>query len=873
MSNLPLPPAPNAAAKWIWDSQAALDKPPRISRVVFKREFTLAAAPDKAVLNLSASIEYRLAVNGQIVAVGPCRAYTDFWEYDTHDLAPLLKPGVNVVEVEVRHHTVVTFHTLCMDPGFIAWGEVGSTSLATPGEWTCRRRSGVDTTAPRISFAQEPVEFIDLRKDAGDAWGKPVVTADKNVCAPLRPRNIPLLTRIPVSPVAIKVAKGESEGLVMHGNREADYADGMEALTGAPRKKVPTRFALRIHSPFAQTVTAGVWWGEFTLNGREIKPQGDPANPLRQWLDLALNAGWNDFVMTQNMAFGYAENCIALPTDRGLKVEGERPREPQADLSKTPVSPLRHIAWTTAKNPKAVALGSEIGIPAGEKMLVTVDFGGITLAMPRIEIDAPAGTVIDIGHAEEGMSDGRPFIGKACVMYSADRFIAPGGETSIEFFGPRGFRYLDILVSGHSAPVRIRSISAFERRYPLAITGSFECSDTDFNNLWKWSKRTLELCSEDIFTDCPWRERTLYGGDMLSETGANAVFSRDLGCAKRSVEIFLQSASDLDGWLHSNAPRPRDAATLVDYALLTSIACGWYLRMTPDKPFAQRAWPAFKRMAETVEKWRRPDGVYGPPAPMWSFIDHNRKIRTGATCGFNAALRASFREWAVCADVIGETAEAAKMRAAGDALDAAMTPVFYDPVAKLYRDLPLADGAPVTEGTPANSWALLFCEGPRAKTPEILAALMEIMKKFSPKTESESVSPYQMFYFLSALRVAGNEATAFAEESIKRVYGLMLKDPTGTIWESGRGGDSMNHAWSCGVAVWLATTTLGIGFGLTDPEELKKIIVRPRSATLAWARGKIPHPLGMVEVEWTRKPDGTLDVKVNAPKGVEVVVA
>ena len=243
----------------------------------------------------------------------------------------------------------------------------------------------------------------------------------------------------------------------------------------------------------------------------------------------------------------------------------------------------------------------------------------------------------------------------------------------------------------------------------------------------------------------------------------------------------------------------------------------------------------------------------------------------GATSAFNASLRAAFREWAACAELAGETTDAARLRDAGASLDAAITAVFFDIAARTFRDLPPADGVTVTEGTPANSWPLLFCDSAKAKAPGVVAALAETMRGFSPKTEADSVSPYQMFYFLNALRAAGGEAAAFAEESIRHVYGPMLQNPTGTLWESLRYGGSLTHAWSCGCAVWFATSTLGVGLGLSDPEELRKIIVRPRSATLDWARGKVPHPLGLVEVEWTRKPDGTLDVRVKAPEGVEVV--
>jgi hypothetical protein len=372
-----------------------------------------------------------------------------------------------------------------------------------------------------------------------------------------------------------------------------------------------------------------------------------------------------------------------------------------------------------------------------------------------------------------------------------------------------------------------------------------------------------------VFIDCPWRERTLYGGDMLAEGVMNAIVTNDLRLTKRCLEVFMQSAGENAGWPPGRAPVPRREGGGGEYALLTAISTGWYLRASGDVEFARRWWPAFKKMVATAEKMRRADGVFQGSG----FIDHGKLVRGGALCAFNAAMRGAYREWAVIADFAGEPAEAARLRATGDALDATILKAYLDPAARCFRDHPLADGGSPAEGSPANSWALLFCDGARKELPGVLAELANNMSKYTDQTQHLSCSPYQSFFLLYALCMAGSsEATALAEDSIRAIFKTMLQRPTGTLWEMGDPNASCTHAWSCGPGVWFAIGTLGVGLGLTDPEELRKIIVRPRSAKLAWARGKVRHPLGLVEVEWKRNPDNTLDVRVKAPDGVEVVV-
>ena len=54
-------------------------------------------------------------------------------------------------------------------------------------------------------------------------------------------------------------------------------------------------------------------------------------------------------------------------------------------------------------------------------------------------------------------------------------------------------------------------------------------------------------------------------------------------------------------------------------------------------------------------------------------------------------------------------------------------------------------------------------------------------------------------------------------------------------------------------------------------DELGAVQIRPCAATLTWARGRVPHPLGNVTVAWERHA-GRLRVEVGAPPDVPVEV-
>ena len=60
--------------------------------------------------------------------------------------------------------------------------------------------------------------------------------------------------------------------------------------------------------------------------------------------------------------------------------------------------------------------------------------------------------------------------------------------------------------------------------------------------------------------------------------------------------------------------------------------------------------------------------------------------------------------------------------------------------------------------------------------------------------------------------------------------------------------------------------------GFSAPDQIRRVLVAPAAASISWAKGRVPHPLGDVAVAWERRDDG-LHLVVSAPEGVPVDVA
>ncbi|RXZ84875.1 hypothetical protein EBB07_02335 [Paenibacillaceae bacterium] len=142
-------------AKWIW---IAGDEPLPNSQshqlVYFNRTFIIEEkAAVRLVINVSADSRYRLYLNGDAVAVGPCKGDAGTHYYEQVDVTPYLRTGTNVLAAKVLHFS--PSQPFAMGPGgpasvwrsqsgaFLLEGEVVDEfgdiicALHTDEQWSC----------------------------------------------------------------------------------------------------------------------------------------------------------------------------------------------------------------------------------------------------------------------------------------------------------------------------------------------------------------------------------------------------------------------------------------------------------------------------------------------------------------------------------------------------------------------------------------------------------------------------------------------------------------------------------------------------------------------------------------------------------------
>ena len=130
------------------------------------REIIKIGLVKEASIRLAASCDYRLCVNGEFVAHGPCVAAHDFYRIDSYDLKPYLRFGKNIIAIEVAGYNSPSYYLLDQ-PSFLQ-AEVeadGEVIASTGNEFVAYDLKQRVQDVPKFSFQRPHTESYVLSPD------------------------------------------------------------------------------------------------------------------------------------------------------------------------------------------------------------------------------------------------------------------------------------------------------------------------------------------------------------------------------------------------------------------------------------------------------------------------------------------------------------------------------------------------------------------------------------------------------------------------------------------------------------------------------------------------------------------------------------
>ena len=485
-------------------------------------------------------------------------------------------------------------------------------------------------------------------------------------------------------------------------------------------------------------------------------------------------------------------------------------------------------------------------VATGDTVVVRMPYNA--QVTPFLDVEAPAGTVIDIRTDD--------YRGGSANSVRAE-VVARDGRTAVEVPG---------WMNGHAvryaipAGAVVHDLRYRETGYDASVAGSFDSSDPALNALWQKSLRTLYVTMRDSYMDCPDRERAQWWGDVVLEMG-ESFYALD----RRSDALSRKAILELAVWQRPDstlyAPVPSGPLWSAELPTQMLASVGWYgfwtyYRQTGDAETIRTVYPAVR---DYLALWRLgPDGLVVQRSGGWTWGDwgDDKDLPLIFNGWYALALRGQ-REMAL---LTGHPDDVPAIDAALARLTAAFDAAFW--TGTEYRS-PGHTGATDDRG---NALAVVAGLAPPAHYAALTAVLVR----------ERHASPYFEKYVGEALLQMG--ATDAALDRITDRYADMIASPLTTLWEGWAvgsatyGGGTYNHAWSGGPLTLMSEYVAGVaplGPGYAT------FRVAPRPGRLERVAATVPSVRGEIAVA-VRQPRESrvtrVEMEVTVPAGTRARV-
>ena len=497
---------------------------------------------------------------------------------------------------------------------------------------------------------------------------------------------------------------------------------------------------------------------------------------------------------------------------------------------------------------------THIKTPRGDKgVAIVIDFGREVFGNVEVGIAGSGGGCVDLGYSE-ALLEGRVKPNLGGTRYT-DRILLKKGPLAWQSFEPRAFRFLQIEFRRCPKPVALQYVRVNQTTYPVDLTGSFECDDRLLNDIWAAGAYTTQLCMEDTFVDCPWRERAQWWSDARILSRAAFYAFDDTALLAQGLRQ-IASSQDRDGFVLGLYPTGEEMLA-PDLALLWVFSILDYYAFADDAELVLELYPAVAKLLKWFSKYVNADGLLdGVPGNLQ--IDRADLERTGEVTSLNCFYHQGLRVASALASISEKPEEAREYLDAANRLKVAINKFMYVPKRGLYAEC-RAEGKLVEKFS---------------RQTNILAALFDvtdqyqkagIFRQLEGKTLAEITTTYFASYYLGALYSAEQHQQAL--DYIRRKWGEMTKAGATTLWENFTSEGSLCH----GSAVCPTRDLLAEFIGIKPVVGAHRFAVTPHTGDLKWARGSVNTNAGPLIVEW-RVLRNRLDITVEVPDGLKVDV-
>lgn len=504
----------------------------------------------------------------------------------------------------------------------------------------------------------------------------------------------------------------------------------------------------------------------------------------------------------------------------------------------------------------------DLVIPARTTAAILVDQSRTTDAYPVIVTSGGAGSAVRLTYAEALVDSAdrkanRNEIAGRTIRGVHDVFLPDGGPrrrfTTLYW---RSFRYIQLDITTAGEPLRVHDLHGIFTAYPFTERGRFSSDLPWLADMWRMNWNGARIGAFETYMDTPYWEQLQYVGDTRIQGLISLYVAGDDRLLRQAIEHFDLSRIP-EGLTASRYP---SALTQIipPFSLIYVAMVHDYLMHRDDSAFVRARLAGVRGILDWYDRHVDSTGMLGP-MPYWNYVDWtprwDRGVPPGADLGHSTTISLLYmyalQRAAELESAVGDAGAAAAYRARATKLRASVSARAWDRQRGLFRDAP---------GTTAYS-----------QQTNVLAVLTDaippadqraVMERVLSDTTLTPASYYFSFYVLEAVRKAG-----LADRYIEQLapWQGMLRLGLTSAPENPEPTRSDTHAWAAHPNYGLLATVLGVrpsSFGF------RTVRIAPALGPLRKASGRVPHPLGDIEVDLVREGAGGLRAEITLPRGL-----
>lgn len=472
-----------------------------------------------------------------------------------------------------------------------------------------------------------------------------------------------------------------------------------------------------------------------------------------------------------------------------------------------------------------------------------IDLGQEIVGGLRLTFRSPSAQTVHLFYGEELNEDGSVRYRMRTGNEYKENWTLREGEQTIESFGMKTFRYVDIC--GYTGEIAEEDVCAVAVRREFDAQASyFTCPNDTLCYLYDTFKYAICTTNQDLYVDSQSRERVPYEGDTFIEMLSSYTYENDSALARFSVDYLCR---------HRTWP--------AEYALLTVHLIWTDYMYTGNYALLSRAYGALRSLVTS----RQPDGATGlyhipnESGTGWDavLVDWPAGARDGYyvreayyNTVYNAFCYLALCDMAAMAEFLGKSAEAIAFRGESENLGRAMIDKLYDANKGAFRDGLTREGEPIDHFA-QHATALAIWTGV-CRDP----AMLDAAGRWFVGQEKIQTSIYGAYFLIEALYRAGFGAYATALLADSDVtpgahnWLAALRGSGATIapeaWcAAEKPNMSLSHPWGTAPAALMVRGMFGI---LPTSPGFRKFSIHPQIGDLPYASIRVPTARGSISV-------------------------